>query len=423
MYRARASSDERSKKLSKRRDKKGRILRNGESQRADGRYAYVYTDSRGKQRFIYSWKLEATDPLPAGRRKCISLREKEKELMRDLEDGITPYGGDLTVLELVKMYILQKMGVRHSTKAAYKTVVNLLKKDDFGARRIDKVKLSDAKRWLIRLQENGRGYSSIHSIRGVLRPAFQMAVDDDLLRKNPFEFQLCTVVVNDSVTREAITKKQERMLLEFIKNDQHFCKYYDGIYILFKTGLRISEFVGLTTKDLDFEERTINVNHQLQRGSDMVYIIEDTKTTNGTRVLPMTEDVYECFQRIISQRKRPKKEPKVDGVSGFLYLDKNDMPMVALHWEKYFQHIITKYNSIYKEELPKVTPHVCRHTYCSNMAKAGMNPKTLQYLMGHADIGVTLNTYTHIGLDDAKEELERVEKLKQAKSEVQQVIS
>lgn len=409
--------------MSKRRDKKGRILRNGETQRADGRYAYVYTDCRGKQKFIYSWKLEQTDPLPAGRRKCVSLREKEKELMRDLEDGITPYGGDLTVLMLVQKYIMQKTGVRHSTKAGYKTVVNLLKKDEFGERRIDKVKLSDAKRWLIRLQQNGRGYSSIHSIRGVLRPAFQMAVDDDLLRKNPFEFQLCTVIVNDSVTREAITKKQERMLLEFIKNDKHFCQYYDGIYILFKTGLRISEFVGLTMKDLNFEERIINVDHQLQRGSDMVYIIEDTKTTNGTRVLPMTNDVYECFQRIIRQRKRLKKEPNVDGLSGFLYLDKNDMPMVALHWEKYFQHIITKYNSIYKEELPKVTPHVCRHTYCSNMAKAGMNPKTLQYLMGHADIGVTLNTYTHIGLDDAKEELERVEKLKQAKSEVEQAIS
>lgn len=247
--------------MSKRRDKKGRILRNGESQRADGRYAYVYTDCRGKQKFIYSWKLEPTDPLPTGRRKCVSLREKEKELMRDLEDGIMPYGGDLTVLTLVQKYILQKTGVRHSTKAGYKTVVNLLKKDDFGAKRIDKVKLSDAKRWLIRLQENGRGYSSIHSIRGVLRPAFQMAVDDDLIRKNPFEFQLCTVVVNDSVTREAITRKQERMLLEFIKNDKHFCKYYDGIYILFKTGLRISEFVGLTIGDLDFEERTIHVNH------------------------------------------------------------------------------------------------------------------------------------------------------------------
>ena len=409
--------------MSKRRDKKGRILRNGESQRADGRYAYVYTDSRGKQKFIYSWKLEPTDSLPAGRRKCVSLREKEKELMRDLEDGIVLCGGELTVLMLVQKYISQKTGVRHTTKAGYKTVVNILKKEAFGSKRIDKVKLSDAKGWLIQLQANGRGYSSIHSIRGVLRPAFQMAVDDDLIRKNPFEFQLCTVVVNDSVTREAITRKQERMLLEFIRNDKHFCKYYDGIYILFKTGLRISEFVGLTINDLDFEERTITINHQLQRRSDMVYIIEETKTTNGTRVLPMTEDVYDCFQRIISQRKKPKKEPKIDGYSGFLYLDKNDMPMVALHWEKYFEHIIIKYNSIYKEELPKVTPHVCRHTYCSNMAKSGMNPKTLQYLMGHADIGVTLNTYTHIGLDDAKEELERVTKLAQCRNEVEQAIS
>lgn len=54
-----------------------------------------------------------------------------------------------------------------------------------------------------------------------------------------------------------------------------------------------------------------------------------------------------------------------------------------------------------------ITPHVCRHTYCSNMAKSGMNPKTLQYLMGHSDISVTLNTYTHLGLEDAAEELER----------------
>lgn len=94
-----------------------------------------------------------------------------------------------------------------------------------------------------------------------------------------------------------------------------------------------------------------------------------------------------------------------------------------MHWEKYFEHIITKYNRIYKEKLPKVTPHVCKHTYCSNMAKSGMNSKTLQYLMGHADIGVTLNTYTHIGLDDAKEELERVTKLTQRKNEEEQAIS
>ena len=401
------------KRDSKRRDKKGRILRNGESQRADGRYAFVYTDCMGKQKFLYSWRLEPTDPLPAGCRPCQPLREKEKAVLRDIDDGITPYGGNLTVLQLVIKYLKQKAGVRHNTEANYNFVINIIKKEEFGTRRIDKVKLSDAKAWLIKLQADGRGYSSIHSIRGVVRPAFQMAVDDDLLRKNPFDFQLCTVVVNDSVTREAITRKQERAMLEFVENDKHFCRYYEGIYILFKTGLRISEFVGLQKSDIDFENNTIKVDHQLQRARNMEYIIEDTKTPDGERFLPMTKEVRECFEHIIANRKKPKKEPVVRDKNGkryqgFLYLDKNEMPMVALHWEKYFQHIINKYNNIYKVELPKVTPHVCRHTYCSNMAKSGMNPKTLQYLMGHADIGVTLNTYTHIGLDDAKEEVQRI---------------
>ena len=118
-----------------------------------------------------------------------------------------------------------------------------------------------------------------------------MAVDDDLIRKNPVEFQLATVVVNDSVTREAITRKQERAFLEFVKQDKHFRKYYEGIYILFKIGLRISEFVGLTISDIDLEKGVINVNHQLQRKRNMEYIIEDTKTDSGTRLVPMTDEV------------------------------------------------------------------------------------------------------------------------------------
>lgn len=399
---------EHEKMSEKRRDNKNRILRNGESQRKDGRYAFKYTDANGHTQFVYSWKLETTDKLPSGKRECLALREKEKQIVRDLDDHIVPRGGEMTVLQLVQKYVLQKTGVRHNTEAGYQTVINILKKEPFGSRRIDRVKLSDAKCWLIQLQQNGRSYSSIHSIRGVVRPAFQMAVDDDLIRKNPFEFQLATVVVNDSVTREAITRKQERAFLEFVKNDKHFSRYYDGIYILFKTGLRISEFVGLTVSDIDLKKRTINVDHQLQRKRNMEYIIVPTKTDSGTRTLPMTEDVYECFARILENRPKAKVEPLIDGMSGFLYLDKNGMPMVSLHWEKYFQHICEKYNKIYRVPMPSVTPHVCRHTYCSNMAKSGMNPKTLQYLMGHSDISVTLNTYTHIGFEDAKEELERV---------------
>ncbi|MFR6515152.1 MAG: tyrosine-type recombinase/integrase, partial [Ruminococcus sp.] len=88
-------------------------------------------------------------------------------------------------------------------------------------------------------------------------------------------------------------------------------------------------------------------------------------------------------------------------------------------WEHYFQHIIQKYNNTYKVQMSVITPHVCRHTYCSNMAKAGMNPKTLQYLMGHSDSGVTMNTYTHLGLEDAKDEMIRMEELNAAKRELE----
>lgn len=395
----------------KRRDNRNRILRNGESQRSDGRYMFKYVDGYGDVKYIYSWRLDKNDRTPAGRQRDLSLREKEKQIEADLFDQIVPQGGNMTVLDLARKYVSLKTGIRHNTEANYKFVIRILEQEEFGKRRIDKVKLSDAKAWLIKLQKDGRGYSSIKTVRGVVRPAFQMAADDDLIRKNPFDFQMATVVVNDSVTREAITRKQERDFLEFIRNDRHFCKYYDGIYILFHTGMRISEFVGLTVSDIDMENRKINISHQLQRKRNMEYIIEETKTAGGVRQIPMTEEVYGCFQRILAARRPPKVEPMVDGYTGFLYLDKNGMPMVALHWEKYFQHICQKYNSIYKVQLPKITPHVCRHTFCSNMAKSGMNPKTLQYIMGHSDIGVTLNTYTHLGFEDAEKELERVSSL------------
>lgn len=394
----------------KRRDSRNRILRDRESQCKDGRYRFTYMDN-GKRVDVYSWKLEPTDKLPAGKRECVALRVLEEEIKKKelIGEGKKV---NMTVVELVERYIKQKKGVRQSTQTGYKTVVNILKKEEFGSRQIADIRVSDAKLWLISMQENGRGYSSIHTIRGVVRPAFQMAVEDDILAKNPFGFELATVVVNDSVTREAITRKQERQFLEFIKSDAHFCRYYEAIFILFKTGMRISEFCGLTVSDIDMKARTINIDHQLQRTANMKYIIVDTKSTSGTRVLPMSDEVYDCFRIILSKRKPPKREPMVDGKAGFLYLDKNGKPKVALHWEKYFQHSVEKYNKTYRIQMPKITPHVCRHTYCSNMARSGMNPKTLQYLMGHADISVTLNTYTHLGFDDAKQELERLEMAK-----------
>ena len=401
---------ERNQNMNKRRDNKGRLLRNGEYQMTDGRYRYRFVDAFGVTQTIYSIRLDSRDPVPAGKKKTPSLREKEKQVQADLFDKVSSNGGNFTVLELVEKYIKTKINVRPTTKKGYGTVVNLLKEDPFGKKKICQVRISDAKVWLIKLQQqDGRSYSSIHSIRGVLRPAFQMAVNDDLIRKNPFEFELVEVVVNDSVRREAISREEERRFLKFIKEDPHFSRYYDGMYILFKTGMRISEFCGLTIYDIDFNKHSINIDHQLMKNGAQGYYIQVTKTDAGKRVIPMTPDVEDSFKNIIFNRKPPKREPSVDGRTGFLFFDCNGEILYSLHWEKYFRFAVEKHNRIYKDELPKITPHVCRHTYCSNMAKSGMNPKTLQYLMGHASISVTLDVYTHVGFEDAKAEVSKLE--------------
>lgn len=400
-----------------RRDSKHRVLRAGESMRADGKYQFKYHIA-GKPHFVYSWKLEPTDKLPAGKKPCLSLRELEKQIGYDLESQLDPMKRNITVNELVERYLSTKTGAKHSTVANYNFVKNILKKEEFSETKIANIKTSDAKLFLIKMQNDGKGYSTVKSLRGVLRPAFQMAVDDDILNKNPFEFQLAGVVVNDSHTRTAITREQMRQFLKFVHDDNCYCKYYEVVYILFHTGMRISEFCGLTLKDIDLKNRIVNIDHQLQRTSDMQYVIESTKTNAGTRKLPITEEVAKCFQAIIEDREPQQREKMIDGYAGFLFYDKDNNPLVAMHWEHRFNHMVQRYNDIYRIQIPNITPHVCRHTYCSNMVKSGMNPKTLQYLMGHSDIGVTLNTYTHLGLEDAEDELKRMEDLNNARNEL-----
>lgn len=402
-----------------RRDAKNRVLRPGESVRANGKYQYKYHID-GKPHFVYSWKLEPTDKLPKGKQPCLSLRELEKQINTELAVLSNIVDGQMTVCELVDRYLKTKTGVRQSTKQGYVTVQRLLAKEKFGSQKIRNVKISDAKLFLIKLQqEDGKSYSTIHNVRGVLRPAFQMAVDDDILVKNPFGFQLQTVLVNDSVTREALTKDQMRKFLKFIHDDVVYCKYYEVVYILFHTGMRISEFCGLTLRDINLQNKTVNIDHQLQRTADMRYIIVETKTDAGKRKIPITDDVAAMFQAIIEDREAPAVEKIIDGYSGFLFYDKEGKPLVAMHWQNRFNNMVKRYNDIYRIQMPNITPHVCRHTYCSNQAKAGMNPKTLQYLMGHSDISVTMNVYTHVNFDDAEEELRRMEEFRKAQAEVE----
>lgn len=245
----------------KRRDNKNRILNTRETQRPDGRYVYKDIDNSGKTRYVYSWKLTKTDVTPSHKKEGISLREKEKQIKRDLQDGIVSDGGKITVLELVQKYLSQQVNIKKNTQEVHDFVYNVISRESFSSCRIENVKLSDAKEWMVKLQKDGRSYGTVYNVRSVLRAAFQTAVEDDFIRKNPFSFSLSSVVKDGRSKRTALTEQQEKDFLEFIQKDKNYCKYYDAIYILFHTGLRISEFCGLTKSDLDFEQGKITIDH------------------------------------------------------------------------------------------------------------------------------------------------------------------
>ena len=392
----------------RRRDNKNRILRSGESQRKDGRYAYKYTDTFGKVQFVYAWKLVPTDKTPAGKRDDISLREKEKEIQKDLDDGIDTIGKKMTVCELYAKQNRHRGNVRYNTTQGRKRLMRLLESDKLGSCPIDGVRPSDAKEWALRMKERGMSYKTISNDKRSLKAAFYTAIQDDCIRKNPFDFQLNTVIEDDTEPKVPLTAEQEESLLSFMQSDSVYQKYRDEVVILLGTGLRISELCGLTENDIDLESRTITVDHQLLRNAETGYYIEKPKTQSGVRKIPMSEKVYEALEHTLENRKSTKS-PVIDGYSNFLFLNRDGCPKVAANYDNMFRGLAKKYNKSHEEALPKVmTPHTLRHTFCTNLANAGMNPKALQYIMGHSDITMTLNYYAHVNFNSARAEMKRL---------------
>ena len=396
----------------KRRDSKGRLLKSGESQRPDGRYAYKYIDTFGNPKFVYSWKLVPTDKIPAGKRPDLSLREKVRQIQQDIADGIDPIGKKMTVCQLYAKYIRQRGNVKRGTKKSREQLMKLLSDDKLGAASIDSVKLSDAKEWALRMQEQGVAYNTICNSKRSLKAIFYMAIQDDCIRKNPFDFPINDVINDDTEPKVPLTPAQEEELLKFMQDDPVYAKYYDEVVILLETGLRISELCGLTETDLNFEKRFVNVDHQLLRSTEDGYYIETPKTDSGFRQVPMSAAAYEAFQRVL-QNRRGAKAIEVDGYSNFLFLNRDGLPKVAVNYDAMFKCLAKKFNKCHKEPLPPVmTPHTMRHTFCTRMANAGMNPKALQYIMGHANIVMTLNYYAHATFNSAQAEMERLEAAK-----------
>ncbi|HHY0142054.1 TPA: tyrosine-type recombinase/integrase [Clostridioides difficile] len=377
----------------KRRDNKNRILQRGESQRKDGRYTYKYVDALGKTRYVYAWKLLPTDRTPKGKRDDLSLREKERIIQRDLYDGIDTQGSKMTLCQLYAKKNAQRPNVKQNTLNGRKYLMQALEDDILGSRSIDSIKPSDAREWAIRMKEKGFSYKTISNYKRSLKASFYMAIEDDYVRKNPFDFKLSEVIEDDSEPKVALSEEQEQALLDFMAHDNVYRKYYDDVLILLKTGLRISELCGLTKKDLDFENHAISVNHQLLKDRDGYYI-DEPKTKSGIRKVPMSDETEQAFKRVL-KRKQKSNIKEIDGYRNFLFLNTSGSPVHRQMYETILKRMVQKYNKTHKVKLPKITPHTLRHTFCTRLAQKNMNPKNLQYIMGHSNIMLTLNLYAH----------------------------
>ena len=380
--------------MSRRKDNKGRLLKTGESQRKDGRYAYKYQDKNGKSKFLYSWRLTDTDPIPKGKRFCRSLRDLERDLQRDLMDGIDSSGKKMLLWQLYEKHNALKPNVRQSTETGRKYLMDILKSDTLGNMPIESIKPSDTKEWAIRMKKNGYSYQTINNYKRSLKACFYTALNDDLVRKNPFNWNLSDVLEDDTEHKTALTDEQVNVLLSFVQIDGVYQKYYNAIVVLLHTGLRISELCGLTTSDIDFEKGFIQVNHQINYDKGK-YSINEPKTDSGIREIPMLEPVRKALMDEIKGR-IDVQQILIDGYSDFVFLNQKSLPMYAHCYSNAFSSLIKKYNKYHKgNELPLITPHTLRHTFCTNMANKKITPNTLQYIMGHKNITMTLGYYTH----------------------------
>lgn len=377
----------------KRRDDKGRILKTGESQRKDGRYQYRFTDANGKRHTIYAANLQ-------------ELRVKEEDIDKCKAFHVEYTKGCISVKELLSWYMETKNNLCPGSIATYITDIHRIEKhSDIMNMKIKDVTTADVRELHQRLIREGYAPSTVARTRNdLLYPAFKMAYNDGIIIRNPCRFKLDLPPKNK---KQSLTIQQQQRLLNFVKNSQLYSPQYDWIFILLNTGLRIGELLGLTMKDVDMEKRIIRVDHQIQTLSynQIGHFITKTKTESGTRIIPMTNAVYESFCRVISSRPDHALSLEIDGFSDFIFFTRNDTIRTYSTVAYLMKQIRNAFNQKYPDDPIYLSAHVLRHTFCTNLVQSGANIKTVQYLMGHKHISTSLDIYTHSHFSDISEEI------------------
>lgn len=380
--------------MERRKDNKGKVLKEGESQRKDGRYQYRVTTITGKRITVYSDNLK-------------ELRQKEQELLVKIALKKNLNGATTTVYELAQRYFnIHEESWKKGTIRNHQRYLKVVLECEFGQRKISDIKYSDALLWAKDLYVSGYSFGVVNSILSLVRPSFNLACKENLIDSNPFSFGLSEIASRPHSEKYALTTDEYNKMIDFIKTSPSkvYRKRLNEIIILYETGIRVSELCGLTLRDVDLVNGKITISHQLQWSYEDKYYIETPKSKSGNRIIPLSPTAAECFRNVIENRPTLKIEPMVDGYVGFLFLTNRGNPQMEKHVNQHIDTMVKNYNAVHDEKLPHITPHTFRHTFCSRMITAGMDVKSVQYLMGHATSQMTLDVYSHVMREEGIEE-------------------
>lgn len=404
--------------MAERRDSKNRKLRKGEYQRTDGRYAYRYVDYDGKERWVYSWRLVSTDPVPEGKSDDICLRDLEIKITKATADSIDIYSADRMALNrCFEDYIVMKTDLKEQTRIHYQKIWKWYLEDGLGKRPIGSIRYSDIlKLYSGMIDSDGLSQGTVRNVNLILHPVFEIAVRDGLLRVNPTNGALSAVVKNRKADifkeEKALTEDQQRTFLEFLKSDYKYRRWYRLTVFLLGTGCRIGEARGLIWDDCDFTNKLISIKRQLvyyKGKNDDVYRehVVSPKSSSGTRIVPMFESVREVLlEQLYWQDRMGLKSETIDGVSGFIFVRRTGTCMddgsVTSALKRLAEHCneweMEKSEREFRDPilLPSFSAHDLRHTFCTRMCENEGNLKVIQEVMGHADISVTMNIYSEV---------------------------
>lgn len=390
-----------------RKDNKGRALRKGESQRTeDMRYVYTYTDPFGRRKYIYATDLR-------------TLREKENQLLKDQLDGLDVYAAGNADLNFVfDRYISTKTDLRKTTYTNYKYMYDHFVRDEFGKRKIAEIKYSDVLYFYYHLiNEKKLQINTLETIYTVLHPTFQLAVRDDIIRTNPSDGVMAQVKKKpgrNHGVRHALTVEQQRAFMNYTANNPIFCHWTPLFTVLLGTGGRIGEIIGLRWQDLDFENRTISINHSVvyyaQEGAKTrksVFQVSLPKTEAGIRTIPMLDAVYDALKEEYEvQKENGFNSTEIDGMTGFVFCNRFGNVHNPQTVNRTIKRILESYNAeevlkAKKEKrqpviLPHFSCHHLRHTFCTRFCEQETNIKVIQSIMGHANIETTMDIYAEV---------------------------